>query len=68
MFSDGCFQSAFRVNCKRADVFSYYPPLVLILITLWERHPGKSQTLLSYESGLRSRPRVLRASKIRSLY
>ena len=27
MFSDGCFQSAFRVNCKRADVFSYYPPL-----------------------------------------
>ena len=27
MFSDACFQSAFRVNCKRCDVFSYYPPL-----------------------------------------
>ena len=26
-FSKGSFQSAFRVNCKRRDVFSYYPPL-----------------------------------------
>ena len=29
-----CFQSAFRVKCKRPDVFSYYPPQLRLQPTL----------------------------------